>query len=115
LDFFQSTAGRITDGASGRNGQGSFDWTGWAARFVDDGVSRSRSPAADIGQGFLTLKGLSTVGATKGFNVSAYQTLIGQSYQLGIYTLTTSVRALHLTNATAIQSTGIGIGFLSGS
>ena len=108
--------GSTSNGAIGTAGFSTYNWTtGWSARFVNSLQALSLAPSTTISGGILTLGGLSTVGTAGGINSSAYQTLAGQSYQAGIYTLTTSVTALGLISATTIQNTGIGIGFLSGS
>src|ERR1700730_1599967 len=108
--------GSSSNGAIGTAGFSTYNWTtGWAERFVNSSVSLSLASSTTISEGTLTLGGIASVGTAGGINSSAYQTLAGQSYQPGIYTLTTSVTALGLISATAIQNTGIGIGFLSGS
>jgi hypothetical protein len=109
--------GSTSNGAIGTAGFSTYNWTtGWAARFVNSPVSLSLVPATTISAGFLTLGGLASVGVVGGIDSAAYQTLAGaQTYQPGVYTLTTSVTPIGLVSATAITNTGIGVGFLSGS
>jgi hypothetical protein len=108
--------GSISNGAIGTAGFSTYNWTtGWANQFVNSPQALSLAPSTTISGGFLTLGGLASVGIAGGINSSAYQTLVGQTYQAGIYTLTATVSAIGLVSATAIGNTGIGIGFLSGS
>src|SRR5260370_38445400 len=80
--------GSTSNGAIGTAGFSTYNWTtGWANRFVNSSVSLSLAPSTTISAGTLTLGGVSTVGAVGGINSSAYQTLAGQNYQAGMYTL----------------------------